>query len=159
MQNPQIFSFTSEQIAYNLNSSILLELIMGYFRENVEQAAGYEPGFQPKETDVVKLNTNENPYPPSPAVMNVLAEIDPEKLRRYPDPVGQQFREAAAQVNDVSPELPFVPSVTRLDPSPIRSPRIRSIRFWQSCRIARRLRFPLTVSLICRPNWPEPAQL
>jgi histidinol-phosphate aminotransferase len=104
MQNPQIFSFTSEQIAYNLNSSILLELIMGYFRENVEQAAGYEPGFQPRETDVVKLNTNENPYPPSPAVMKVLAEIDPGKLRRYPDPIGQQFREAAAQVNGVSPD-------------------------------------------------------
>jgi histidinol-phosphate aminotransferase len=78
------------------------EANMGYFRENIEKAKGYEPGFQPKETDVVKLNTNENPYPPSPAVMKVLAEIGPEQVRRYPDPVGNMFREAAAEVNGVS---------------------------------------------------------
>jgi len=75
---------------------------MGYFRENVEKAEGYEPGFQPQQTDVVKLNTNENPYPPSPAVMKTLAEINAEQLRRYPDPVGNEFRQAAAEVNGVS---------------------------------------------------------
>ena len=77
---------------------------MGYFRENVEKAKGYEPGFQPKQIDVVKLNTNENPYPPSPSVMKVLAEITPEKLRRYPDPLGNEFRRAAAEVNNVEPD-------------------------------------------------------
>ncbi len=77
---------------------------MGYFRENIERAEGYVPGFQPRRTDVVKLNTNENPYPPSPAVMNALAEIEPEQLRRYPDPVATEFREAAAELNGVSPE-------------------------------------------------------
>jgi histidinol-phosphate aminotransferase len=51
---------------------------------------------------VLKLNTNENPYPPSPQVIKVLAEIDAEKLRRYPDPVGEQFRQAAAQVHGLS---------------------------------------------------------
>jgi len=75
---------------------------MGYFRENVEKAEGYEPGFQPKETGVIKLNTNESPYPPSPAVMKVLGQIGAEQLRRYPDPIGQEFRRAAAEVNDVS---------------------------------------------------------
>ena len=75
---------------------------MGYFRENIEKAKGYEPGFQPKQTDVLKLNTNENPYPPSPAVMKVLAEINAEQLRRYPDPSGDEFRQAAAQVHGVS---------------------------------------------------------
>ena len=45
--------------------------IMDYFRDNIEKVKGYEPGFQPKEADVIKLNTNENPYPPSPAVMKV----------------------------------------------------------------------------------------
>ena len=75
---------------------------MGYFRENVEEAKGYEPGFQPKQTDVVKLNTNENPYPPSPEVMKTLAQIEPEHLRRYPDPIGDKFRQAAAKVNGVS---------------------------------------------------------
>jgi histidinol-phosphate aminotransferase len=77
---------------------------MGYFRENVEKAKGYEPGFQPKQTDVIKLNTNENPYPPSPNVMKVLAEITPERLRRYPDPLGNEFRRAAAEVNNVEPD-------------------------------------------------------
>lgn len=77
---------------------------MGYFRENVEKARGYEPGFQPRQAHVVKLNTNENPYPPSPHVMKTLAQIDAEQLRRYPDPIGSAFREAAAQVNNVEPD-------------------------------------------------------
>ena len=75
---------------------------MGYFRENIEKVKGYEPGFQPQQTDVVKLNTNENPYPPSPAVMKTLAEINTEQLRRYPDPIGDAFRQAAAEVDGVS---------------------------------------------------------
>ena len=74
---------------------------MAYFRENIEKAKGYEPGFQPSETDVVKLNTNENPYPPSPHVLKVLAEIKAEQLRRYPDPKGDEFRKAAAEINNV----------------------------------------------------------
>lgn len=85
---------------------------MGYFRENIEKAKGYEPGFQPSfaeategrpgQADVIKLNTNENPYPPSPAVLKALAEISAEQLRRYPDPEGGAFRQAAAEVNGVS---------------------------------------------------------
>jgi histidinol-phosphate aminotransferase len=77
---------------------------MGYFRENIEKAKGYEPGFQPPASSVVKLNTNENPYPPSPQVLKVLSEISPEQLRRYPDPMGSTFREAAAEVNGVAPD-------------------------------------------------------
>jgi histidinol-phosphate aminotransferase len=77
---------------------------MGYFRDNVERTAGYTPGFQPKAVEVVKLNTNENPYPPSPRVMKTLARITPEQLRRYPDPLGNAFREAAAELNGVQPE-------------------------------------------------------
>jgi len=82
-----------------------LEWIVGYFRENVEKAKGYEPGFQPSQTDeAIKLNTNENPYPPSPKVLKVLAEITAEQLRRYPDPQGNAFRQAAAEVNGVQPD-------------------------------------------------------
>jgi histidinol-phosphate aminotransferase len=77
---------------------------MSYFRDNVERTEGYSPGFQPKATEVVKLNTNENPYPPSPRVMKTLAQIKPEQLRRYPDPLGNAFREAAAELNSVKPE-------------------------------------------------------
>ena len=77
---------------------------MGYFRENVELIKGYEPGFQPKQADVIKLNTNENPYPPSPQILKVLNEITAEHLRRYPDPLGNQFRKAAAEIHGVEPE-------------------------------------------------------
>ena len=76
---------------------------MGYFRKNIEKMRGYVPGFQPLDADVVKLNTNENPYPPSPAVLKALTEIGPEELRRYPDPLGCDFRQAAAEVNGVEP--------------------------------------------------------
>jgi histidinol-phosphate aminotransferase len=77
---------------------------MGFFRENVEKAAAYKPGFQPKETDIIKLNTNENPYPPSPLVLKALAEIKAEQLRRYPDPLADTFRKAAAGIHGVKPE-------------------------------------------------------
>ncbi len=77
---------------------------MAYFRENIEKAKGYEPGFQPKELDIVKLNTNENPYPPSPQVTKVLAQITAERLRRYPDPLGNEFRQAAGEVHGVPTE-------------------------------------------------------
>lgn len=74
---------------------------MAYFRDNIERMAGYEPGFQPARTDVVKLNTNENPYPPSPTVIEAIRAVEAERLRRYPDPTAKAFREATAQVNAV----------------------------------------------------------
>ena len=77
---------------------------MGYFREHIEKATGYTPGFQPQDADVVKLNTNENPYPPSLMVLKALAQIGSEQLRRYPDPVGGSFCQAAAKVNGVEPD-------------------------------------------------------
>ncbi len=77
---------------------------MSYFRENVEATKGYEPGFQPRQADIIKLNTNENPYPPSPLAVKVLSQMGAEQLRRYPDPLGDQFRQAAAEVNGVRPE-------------------------------------------------------
>jgi histidinol-phosphate aminotransferase len=77
---------------------------MGYFRPTIEQMAGYTPGFQPKSTDVVKLNTNENPWPTSPNVLKTLSGLTAETLRRYPDPMGDAFRRAAAGVLGVTPE-------------------------------------------------------
>lgn len=77
---------------------------MSYFRDNIEALKGYTPGFQPKQSDIIKLNTNENPFPPSPAVMEALSRIGAEKLRRYPDPLGDDFRRAAAEVHGVKPE-------------------------------------------------------
>jgi histidinol-phosphate aminotransferase len=72
---------------------------MSYFRDNIEAMTGYTPGEQPGPSDkVIKINTNENPYPPSPAAMGVLRELDGERLRRYPQPVADTFRQAVAGV-------------------------------------------------------------
>ena len=61
--------------------------------------SGYVPGEQPLPgTQVIKLNTNENPYPPSPEALKVLRELEGELLRRYPDPMATAFRAAASQV-------------------------------------------------------------
>ena len=71
---------------------------MEYFRDTIEKMAGYTPGFQPKNPDAVKLNTNENPYPPSPKVMEAIRSVTDFQLRRYPDPMGGAFRQAASEV-------------------------------------------------------------
>jgi histidinol-phosphate aminotransferase len=62
----------------------------------VHRLTPYVPGEQPKSTDVIKLNTNENPYPPSPRALAVLQEDFGERLRRYPDPYAHALREVAA---------------------------------------------------------------
>ncbi|MBD2195258.1 MULTISPECIES: histidinol-phosphate transaminase [Calothrix] len=70
-----------------------------YFRSNVNAMASYVPGEQPpRGTPIIKLNSNENPYPPSPAALEVLRNIDGEWLRRYPEPFGGEFRQAASKV-------------------------------------------------------------
>ncbi len=72
------------------------------FRDNVRKMQGYVPGEQPPPgSKVVKLNTNENPYPPSPAVLEVLRAFEGDWLRRYPDPMAGMAREAAAAVYGV----------------------------------------------------------
>lgn len=78
---------------------------MTYFRDNIEAMTGYVPGEQPEDLSrYVKLNTNENPYPPSPKVLEVLRNIDGDALRRYPDPSASAGREAAARVLGVEPK-------------------------------------------------------
>lgn len=70
---------------------------MNHFRPTIEAMAGYIPGEQPKPgTKIIKLNTNENPYPPSPQAMAVLQNLDSEWLRRYPDPFARSFCQAAS---------------------------------------------------------------
>ncbi len=72
---------------------------MSFFRKNIDAMTAYQPGEQPAAGQkVIKLNTNENPYPPSPAAMKVLREFDGEMLRRYPNPFAQTFREAVGEV-------------------------------------------------------------
>ncbi len=67
-----------------------------YFRPEIDAMAGYVPGEQPKTADLVKINTNENPRPPSPKVREVLANFPYERLRRYPDPMADALRDAIA---------------------------------------------------------------
>jgi histidinol-phosphate aminotransferase len=67
--------------------------------------AGYTPGEQPKAGErVIKLNTNENPFPPSPRVVEAIRRLPPDALRRYPSSMADEFRAVAARVHDVSPE-------------------------------------------------------
>ncbi|TGD75215.1 histidinol-phosphate transaminase [Mangrovimicrobium sediminis] len=76
-----------------------------------ELAAGltpYVPGEQPRGTGLVKLNTNENPYPPAPGVLEALAAVSTDQLRRYPDPQSTQLREALAQREGLLPEQVFI---------------------------------------------------
>jgi histidinol-phosphate aminotransferase len=77
-----------------------------FVRAIVREMDGYVPGEQPPlGKRIIKLNTNENPYPPSPKVMQAIHEIEPEVLRRYPNPSADAFRSAAAKVLDVSPDM------------------------------------------------------
>lgn len=77
-----------------------------FVRGNVRAMAGYTPGEQPGMADrVVKLNTNENPFPPSPRVLDAIRQVDPETLRRYPQPLADTFRAAAARVHGISADM------------------------------------------------------
>ncbi len=77
---------------------------MSFFRPAVDTLRPYVPGRQPAAgAQVVKLNTNENPYPPSPRALAALEAIEADELRRYPNPVSQEFRQAVADTLDLDP--------------------------------------------------------
>ncbi len=72
------------------------------FRAEVDAMTGYIPGEQPKsDSKIIKLNSNENPYPPSPKVKDVLQNFDWEWLRRYPDSSATDFRKAVSEVLNI----------------------------------------------------------
>ncbi len=71
---------------------------MGWFRPNIEQMQGYAPGEQPQERGFIKLNTNESPYPPTPAVLRALRAAATKDVRLYPDPMANAVRRAASEV-------------------------------------------------------------
>ena len=76
---------------------------MSYERGNVARMAGYVYGEQPAGRDIVKLNTNENPYPPSPAVAEALTGFDPAILRRYPPATADEVRGTLASSLGIEP--------------------------------------------------------
>jgi histidinol-phosphate aminotransferase len=73
-------------------------------RSSLNQLKAYVPGEQPASPTVLKLNTNENPYPPSPRVMEALIAVSAEDLRKYPDPSGTRLRKALADYHGCSPD-------------------------------------------------------
>jgi histidinol-phosphate aminotransferase len=77
---------------------------MKYVRSEIEAMNGYVPGEQPPPGKFIKLNTNENPYPPSSAVAQAITEVAQRGLSRYPDPVATAFRIQAGQVLGIDPD-------------------------------------------------------
>ncbi|MEZ6135986.1 MAG: histidinol-phosphate transaminase [Pirellulaceae bacterium] len=75
-----------------------------YFRDEIRQMQPYVPGEQPQGGKFIKLNTNENPYPPSPRVIAAIQNAAAQRLERYPDPLGSAFRTRAAEVLGVEPD-------------------------------------------------------
>ena len=67
------------------------------WEDNVRRVVPYVPGEQPKETDVIKLNTNENPYPPAPEVRAILDSFDESRMRLYPTPDAAELTDAIAE--------------------------------------------------------------
>lgn len=80
---------------------------MSNWEENVRKVVPYVPGEQPKETNIIKLNTNENPFPPAPGVVGVLESFNSDKLRLYPDPLVADLVKAIADFYQVGEDQVF----------------------------------------------------
>jgi histidinol-phosphate aminotransferase len=76
---------------------------MSFFRPEIEAIAGYVPGEQPQDGSYIKLNTNENPYPPSPAVAEAIQKAI-ARLPKYPPALADPFRQKAAELLGVEPD-------------------------------------------------------
>lgn len=76
----------------------------GYFRSNIEGMTGYVPGEQPQAHGIIKLNTNENPYPPSPRALAAIRKAANGSLRLYPELLSDSLRSAAAEAFGVRRE-------------------------------------------------------
>lgn len=79
-----------------------------YITQTVANLQAYTPGEQPQERDRIKLNTNENPYPPSPRVGEAIRSFDFERLRLYPEPRNLALRRRLAEIHGCGPEQVFV---------------------------------------------------
>lgn len=81
---------------------------MKQWEANIRKVVPYVPGEQPSEQRMIKLNTNENPYPPAPGVMESLYAFDADKLRLYPDPQAAMLVDALAKRYRLKPGQVFV---------------------------------------------------
>lgn len=81
---------------------------MGAWEANIRKVVPYVAGEQPNKPDMVKLNTNECPYPPAPAVEAVLSKLDTDRFRLYPDPTAGELVKAIASFYGVDEDMVFV---------------------------------------------------
>lgn len=81
---------------------------MANWENNIRKVVPYTPGEQPNQPDMIKLNTNENPYPPAPGVREVLRNMDTDTLRLYPDPAALDLVRAIADTYGLSDNQVFV---------------------------------------------------
>ena len=81
---------------------------MKTWEQYIRKVTPYTPGEQPKTANVVKLNTNENPYPPAPGVSKALCDMDSAILRKYPDPDATELVDAIAKYYGVKSNQVFV---------------------------------------------------
>ena len=81
---------------------------MKNWEENIRKVVPYVPGEQPKKQNIIKLNTNENPYPPAPGVAEAVKSVDIDRLRMYPDPLVTDLVESIASNYKVKNEQVFV---------------------------------------------------
>lgn len=81
---------------------------MREWEKNIRRVTPYVAGEQPDRNNMIKLNTNECPYPPAPGVKKVMEEMDIDKFRLYPDPEAKELADAIAEFYQVSPEQIFV---------------------------------------------------
>jgi histidinol-phosphate aminotransferase len=79
-----------------------------YWSDVVNQLTPYVPGEQPQGQKLVKLNTNESPYDPSPEVLSAIASVSGDSLRLYPDPESVELKKAFARINALRPEQVFI---------------------------------------------------
>ncbi|MCH5274441.1 MAG: histidinol-phosphate transaminase [Lachnospiraceae bacterium] len=78
------------------------------WENNIRRVVPYIPGEQPRDKDVIKLNTNENPYPPAPGVEKLLKDFEKATLRLYPDPDSEELTKALAEYYGLGPSQVFV---------------------------------------------------
>ncbi|MDE7062543.1 MAG: histidinol-phosphate transaminase [Lachnospiraceae bacterium] len=81
---------------------------MKVWEQNIRRVTPYVPGEQPGERNIIKLNTNENPYPPAPGVVQAMRDFDADNLRRYPDPAVSELVHAIAEEYGLRDEQVFV---------------------------------------------------
>ena len=81
---------------------------MKIWENNIRRVVPYVPGEQPQDEQMIKLNTNENPYPPSPAVAEAIVKLKANKLRPYPDPKAEKLVAAIANYHGLNENQVFV---------------------------------------------------